>query len=168
MRLFFALWPEGEVARELESAANQLTLEDAARRVPARNFHLTLAFIGEVAEQKFAVLQQIGHTIRASRFTAVCECLEYWPQPRAVVAVVRNAPAALLALSARLQEAAKLPQAPLRAHVTLARKVTQAPVLPAMSPICWRATQFSLIRSQTGSCASAYTVVGTWPLLYEA
>jgi 2'-5' RNA ligase len=80
---------------------------------------------------------------------------------------VRKAPEALLELSARLHEAIGLPQLPLRAHVTLARKVTQAPVLPAMSPISWRATQFSLIRSQTGGAASAYTVLDTWSLLYE-
>jgi 2'-5' RNA ligase len=128
---------------------------------------LTLAFVGEVSDQKLAVLQQIGRSIRASSFTAVCDFLEYWPQPRAVVAVVRDAPAALLDLSARLQEAIGLPQIPLRAHVTLARKVTQGPVLPAMPPIFWRATQFSMIRSQTGGAASAYTVVDTWPLLYE-
>jgi RNA 2',3'-cyclic 3'-phosphodiesterase len=168
VRLFFALWPDGEVVRELEAAANLLTLEGAARKVPAGNFHLTLAFIGEVSEQKLAVMQQIGRSIGASPFTVVCQCLEYWPGPRAVVAAVRNAPPALLALSETLQEAAELPQVPLRAHVTLARKLAQAPVLPAMSPIHWRATQLSLIRSKTGGSASAYTVVETWPLLYEA
>lgn len=168
MRLFFALWPDGEVVREFEALSKLLKLEGGGRRVAAENFHLTLAFIGEVSDQKLAVLQQIGQSVRVSRFTAVCDCLEYWPQPRAIVATVRNAPAALLTLSARLQEAVDLPQMPRRAHVTLARKVVQAPVLPAMSPICWRAAQFSLIRSQTGGTASAYTVVDTWPLLYDA
>ena len=168
MRLFFALWPDGEIVREFEAVSNLSKLEGGARRVPAGNFHLTLAFIGEVSDQKLAVLQQIGQSVRVSRFTVVCDCLEYWPQPRAIVTTVRNAPAALLALSARLQEAVDLPQTPLRAHVTLARKVVQAPVLPAMSPIYWRVTQFSLIRSQTSGAASAYTVVDTWPLLYEA
>jgi RNA 2',3'-cyclic 3'-phosphodiesterase len=167
VRLFFALWPDGQVVRQLEATANLLTLDAVGRLVPAGNLHLTLAFIGEVSDHKLAVLQQIGHSLRAPRFTAICECLEYWPQPRAVVAAVRNAPEALLELSARLHQAADLPQMPLRAHVTLARKVAQAPVLPAMSPIFWRATEFSLIRSQTGGTESAYTVVGTWPLLYE-
>ena len=168
MRLFFALWPDGEVVRRLQAAANLFALEGAGRWVPASNLHLTLAFIGEVSDEKFAVLQQIGQSIRACRFTVVCDCLEYWPQPRAVVAAVRDPPEALLDLSARLHEIIELPQMPLRAHVTLARKVAQAPVLPAMSPIVWRATEFSLIRSQTGGAASAYTVLGTWPLLYES
>jgi 2'-5' RNA ligase len=167
VRLFFALWPDEDVIRQLAVAASRLELEGPGRLVPARNFHLTLAFVGEVPDQKLAVLQQIGGSIRASTFTVVCDHLEHWPQPRAVVAAVRKAPAALLDLSARLHEAIELPQMPLRAHVTLARKVAQAPVLPALSPICWRASHFSLIRSQTGGAASAYTVADTWPLLYE-
>ena len=51
--------------------------------------------------------------------------------------------------------------------VTLARKVTQAPVLQAMSPVSWRAMNFSLIRSDTGGVESAYTVLDTWSLLDE-
>jgi 2'-5' RNA ligase len=57
---------------------------------------------------------------------------------------------------------------PLRAHVTLARKVTQAPVLQAMSPLYWNTRSFSLICSETGGTCSAYTVVDTWPLLDES
>jgi 2'-5' RNA ligase len=167
VRLFFALWPEDDTVRQIESTASLLRLEAGARFVAAHNYHLTLAFIGEVAELNLAVLQQIGKTARGSGFTAVCDLLEHWPQPRAVVAAVRNAPAALLDLSARLHEAVELPQIPLRAHVTLARKVAQAPVLPAMSPILWRATEFSLVQSQTGSASSIYTVLDSWPLLYE-
>jgi 2'-5' RNA ligase len=167
VRLFFALWPDDAGVRELEAAANRLALEGSGRRVPARNLHLTLAFVGEVSDEKLAVLRQVGGSIRAPRFTAICEGFEYWPQSRAVVATVRDAPAALLDLAARLLEEIALPPMPLRAHVTLARKVTQAPVLPAMSPIVWHATEFCLIRSQTGGAASAYTVVDTWPLLYE-
>jgi 2'-5' RNA ligase len=54
-----------------------------------------------------------------------------------------------------------------RAHVTLARKVAQAPVLQAMSPVAWSTSSFGLYRSETGGVQSAYTVVDTWPLLDE-
>jgi hypothetical protein len=36
-----------------------------------------------------------------------------------------------------------------------------------MSPIVWQATNYSLIRSDTGGVESAYTVLDTWPLLDE-
>jgi 2'-5' RNA ligase len=83
------------------------------------------------------------------------------------VAAARAAPLGLLDLWAKLNDAIGLPRKRLRAHVTLARKVTQAPVPQAMSPIEWQATDFSLIRSDTGGIESAYTVLDTWSLLDE-
>jgi 2'-5' RNA ligase len=165
LRLFFALWPDEDVTLQLAGAASLLKVEGRGRLVSPRNYHLTLAFVGEVADLKLAVLQQIGRSMRASRFTLVCDALEFWARPRAVVAAVQEAPAALLDLSAALNDAIDVPCVPLHAHVTLARKVAQASVLPAMSPILWRAAHFSLIRSDTGGAESAYTVVDTWQLL---
>jgi 2'-5' RNA ligase len=43
--------------------------------------------------------------------------------------------------------------------------VAQAPVLQAMSPFEWHAREFCLMRSDTSTRQSAYTVVDTWPLL---
>jgi len=93
--------------------------------------------------------------------------IEFWRGSQAVVAAVRAAPPRLLDLTRKLNDALVLPREPLRAHVTLARKVTQAPVLQAMSPVVWRATDFSLILSDTGGAESAYTVLDTWSLLDE-
>ncbi len=166
MRLFFALWPDGETVRQIEAARRSLTIEGGGRLVSAHNLHLTLAFVGEISDAQLAPLRRIGGAVRAPRFVLICDHIEYWPQPRAIVAAVRNAPAELFDLSARLRRAIGLRQEPLQAHVTLARKVAQAPVLPAMSPIAWRATHFSLIRSQTGGVESSYTVVDTWSILY--
>jgi 2'-5' RNA ligase len=167
LRLFFALWPDESLRQQFADAASLIDVASGGRLVLPRNYHLTLAFIGEVADLKLAVLQQIGATIRAPRFVVSCDALGYWSRTRLVVAAVQAAPGALLDLAHRLNVALELPPAPFRAHVTLARKVAQAPVLPAMSAIDWQAAHFSLIRSQTGGAESAYTVVGTWPLLYE-
>jgi 2'-5' RNA ligase len=54
---------------------------------------------------------------------------------------------------------------PFRAHATLARKVSQAPVLPAMSQLCWRVHAVHLVRSASSCSGPVYTVVDTWPLL---
>ena len=165
MRLFFALWPDEDVTLRLAAAASLLKVEGSGRLVSPRNYHMTLAFVGEVAEPSLAVLQRIGRSMRATRFSVLCDAMEFWARPRAVVAAVQEAPPALLELSARLHDAIDLPRTPWRAHVTLARKVAQAPVLPTMSPIGWHATHFSLVRSDTGGAESAYTVVDTWQLL---
>jgi 2'-5' RNA ligase len=166
LRLFFALWPDSDVTRQLTQVARRLTLESYVRTVNSKNYHATLAFVGEVPATKLAVLQQIGRSLRAPRFTLICDSIEFWRESKVLVAA-GAAPPELLNLSAQLNQALGLPQERLRAHVTLARKVTQAPVLQAMSPVVWRATTFSLIRSDTGGVESAYTVLDTWSLLDE-
>lgn len=133
----------------------------------AKNYHVTLAFIGEVAESRLAVLRQVGGSLQAPRCTIALDSLEFWPSSRVVVAAAQETPPGLRSLWMQLHEATGLPGAQLLAHVTLARKVAQAPVVQAMSPILWRATRFSLVRSETGGAESAYTVVDTWPLLDE-
>jgi 2'-5' RNA ligase len=168
MRLFFALRPDDGVAQQLSRVACQLNLESRSRRVNPKNYHVTLAFVGEVDAPRFAVLQQIGRSLRAPRFTFACDALEYWQKSQVVVAAAQLAPPALHDFWIRLNDAIGLPRERLRAHVTLARKVAQAPVLQAMASIAWRATHYSLIRSDTGGVESAYTVVDTWPLLDEA
>ena len=167
MRLFFALWPDVDVTRQLVQAARELNLERRSRLVAPKNYHVTLAFVGEVADPRLAVLQQIGRSLRATRFTFACDTVEYWRRSQVVVAAAQESPPALIDLSTRLSAAIGLPWERTRAHVTLARKVAQAPVLQAMSSIVWRATNFSLIRSDTGGAESAYTVLDTWPLLDE-
>ncbi len=167
MRLFFALWPDAEVTRQLAQTARQLKLEGRSRRVDPKNYHVTLAFVGEVPAPRLAVLQQIGRSLRAPRFTFTCDSIEFWRESQVVVAAARAAPPGLLDLWAQLNDAIGLPRERLRAHVTLARKVTQAPVPQAMSPVVWQATNFSLIRSDTGGAESAYTVLDTWSLLDE-
>jgi 2'-5' RNA ligase len=167
MRLFFALWPDADVTQQLSRVACRLNLDSASRRVDPKNYHVTLAFVGEAAAPRLAVLQQIGRSLRAPRFAFACDSLEYWQRSQVVVAAAQVVPPALRDFWMSLNDAIGLPLERLRAHVTLARKVAQAPVLQAMSSIVWRAASFSLIRSDTGGTESAYTVLGTWPLLDE-
>jgi 2'-5' RNA ligase len=167
MRLFFALWPDDDTTQQLSRVACRLNLESGSRRVDPKNYHVTVAFVGELAASGLAVLQQIGRSLRGPRFAFACDSLEYWQKSRVVVAAARVAPPALHDFWIKLNDAIGLPREHLRAHVTLARKVAQAPVLQAMSSIVWRATNFSLIRSDTGGVESAYTVLDTWPLLDE-
>jgi RNA 2',3'-cyclic 3'-phosphodiesterase len=165
LRLFFALWPDSATGIRIALAAQALRLDGKARLVPQENFHITLAFVGEVDTARLAVLQQIGRDQRGLRSALCIDAYEHWAEPRVVVAVARETPPELTDLCASLRQALDRRAEPLRAHVTLARKVTQAPVLQAMSPILWAARSFSLVRSETGGARSVYTVVDTWPLL---
>jgi RNA 2',3'-cyclic 3'-phosphodiesterase len=172
MRCFFAVWPDAAGRRRIADSAAVVEGGDGARMVPAENYHLTLAFVGEIAAAQLAVLRQAGRELRAPAFTLTFDAYEYWPKPEVVVAAAREIPAALSDVWQQLHRALNeygLALAPkrLRPHVTLARKVTQAPVWPAMSPFEWSARKFSLVRSDSAEAGPAYTVVDTWPLLDE-
>ncbi|MHB8719762.1 MAG: RNA 2',3'-cyclic phosphodiesterase, partial [Steroidobacteraceae bacterium] len=161
MRMFYALWPDAGVRALIADAAAALPLGGAARPVPPENYHLTLAFVGEVPSSSLAMLRQIGRNQRESACTISLDAYEHWRESRVVVAAARETPAALTLLSAQLRAALQDRHAepPLHAHVTLARKVAQAPVLQAMSAIRWRAQAFSLVRSDTHGPHAVYTVV---------
>jgi 2'-5' RNA ligase len=178
VRLFFALWPDAETRARIARVADAVRVIGGARPVARENYHVTLAFVGEVPQSELAVLQQIGGGQHATGCTITLDAYEYWPDSQVVVAVARQIPAVLLELWNRLHAELALrnaalnfrrlrPPPPLRLHVTLARKVVQAPVLQAMSPFHWNARSFSLVRSDTGRAHSVYTVVDTWQLLDE-
>ena len=167
MRVFFALWPDLDTKNQLAGIAAKLPLAAPSRLVPADNYHLTLAFVGEVPSSRLPALLAIGAMQRARRIRISFNLTEYWANSRIVVAAAQKTQPELRKLWEQLHQDLVLPAQPgLRAHVTLARKVTQAPVLQAMAAVSWSASSFGLYRSETGGAQSpAYTVVDTWPLL---
>ena len=172
VRLFFAAMPGAAAAGHLDAAARALPPSPSARLVPAVSRHLTVAFVGNVAATRLPALRAVGARQRTAAFRLRFDAYEYWPKPEVVVAVARLVPPALDQLWRQLHrdlaaEGWALDAKRLRPHVTLARKVAQPPVLPAMSPFDWCVDALHLVRSDTSGSESVYTVVDTWPLLYE-
>jgi 2'-5' RNA ligase len=170
VRLFFAVVPDAATGERIAAAAAALPREPQSVLVPRNNYHMTLAFVGEVAAPQTQLLRHIGAAQRASAFALRFDSYEYWPKPEVVVAAARSIAPPLDALWRQLhRELAQYQWAlnakRLRPHVTLARKVAQAPVLQAMSSFDWLMREFCLMRSDTSGKQPAYTVVDTWPLL---
>ena len=172
LRLFFGVVPDATTREHLAAVAGSLPLAADAKWVPPANFHLTLAFVGDVPASQLPTLRALGSARGAAAFAVRFDAFEYWPKPEVLVAAARAVPAGLQQLWQQLHRDLAVHRwamdaKRLRPHVTLARKVSQPPVLPAMSPFEWRMENFSLIRSDTSGVHSAYTVVDTWPLLDE-
>jgi RNA 2',3'-cyclic 3'-phosphodiesterase len=173
VRLFFAAVPDAATREHIAAVADSLQLDSLVRRVRRDNYHVTLRFIGGVPASRVSIAQQIGRAQRADKFSLRFGAYEYWPKPKAVVTVANAIPDALERLRQGLNgELAAFrsgvdPEL-FRPHVTLARKVSQASVLQAMSPFDWPVREFSLMRSDTRGSESAYTVVDTWSLLDES
>ena len=57
-RLFFALWPDASARDALAKLALDVTAVTQGRAVPAAKIHLTLAFLGEVVDERRGDLEQ--------------------------------------------------------------------------------------------------------------
>jgi 2'-5' RNA ligase len=178
MRLFFAVLPDlitrdriaVAAAAAAAAAFESLPAGATARAVAHANYHVTVAFVGEVAGSQVPILRAIGGAQRIRRFALRFDAYEYWPKPEVMVAAARVVPEELKRLWQQLHQELAVHQwalaaKRLRPHVTLARKLSQAPLLPAMPAFDWPVREFCLMRSDTSGPESAYTVIDTWPLL---
>jgi RNA 2',3'-cyclic 3'-phosphodiesterase len=123
-RCFIALAPD-VATREMLSG---LPSPPVARRVPADQLHLTVAFLGTISACKGGLLgyelPQVAEALPVFR----TERIEHWPgpaHPRLTVAVLAKSEA-LFALAARLKAVLEKLQLPMddrafRPHITLAR-----------------------------------------------
>lgn len=137
-RLFFALWPREPLRAQLRAAAAPVLERVGARAVAPEEWHLTLAFLGAVADAQLPALMEQAAQLRPARFALQLNGFEYWPGPQALCAVAGPPGPAVLALVAALRRIGAAAGAtgeavpPFRPHVTLARRVR--PPAEAVAP----------------------------------
>jgi RNA 2',3'-cyclic 3'-phosphodiesterase len=196
-RLFVAISPPDEVKEEIEKVQREMRKElpgNFMRWTKREQFHLTLKFLGNVAEARVAelseALREACQPFKALRLRA--QGVGIFPDmgfPRVVWVGVRDAGGLL----ARLQNALEIntvpfaenkngPSGPWRSqaefigHVTLARiqgiRRQQVEILSRLAAGMagrslgeWMADKVELIRSELSSAGSHYTTVAEFPLL---
>ena len=70
-RLFFALWPDSAVRAVLQASCQAVTVSCGGRPVPPRNYHLTLAFLGQVDSADLAGIRAAAAQVHANARVAV-------------------------------------------------------------------------------------------------
>lgn len=183
VRLFVALLPPSEAIDELEAAVAPLRPGwPGLRWAPGERWHVTLAFLGEVAEPVLTNLgERLGRAARRHQATALhIGHGGAFPSPRrasvVVAHVLADQQAELAALAASVAAGARRAGAPppdegrrYRPHVTLARSRKPADVrslvevLSGFSGLVWQPSQIELVRSETGP-QPRYQTIGTWPI----
>lgn len=139
--------------------------------------HLTLAFLGEIAESRLPELLVIARRIKGAAFDLQIDHLGFWGHNHLLWAGCASAPAALQGLVGDLHDA--LLPAGFRVdtgghgftpHLSLLRRVpvARAP-LPAtlVRPLLvsrWACRSFVLVRSLLSSQGPDYRVLGEFPL----
>lgn len=167
-RLFFALVPDSDRVRAIEAAtaARRAAVARAgARLVAIERLHLTLLYLGAVAERPAL---EAGGRVRASALRLVLERFGYFPRSGAFWLAPRSS-ARLEALNGALRAAMtevapeiRLETRPFQPHVTLARGLSAGPArADYLSPaLIWPVSSFFLLASRDGD----YVTLGLWPL----
>lgn len=164
-RLFFALWPDEAAGAKLASLAGQLAERSGGKAVPAGKIHLTLAFLGSVADDRVADLAALQ--VEATSFPMRLDCVGAFRKVGVAWAGVQSPPPELLALQSKLMRVLARRGFPLEErayvpHVTLVRKVRGSEARAAIEPIEWMAREVTLVRSDTGT--GRYTRISGWHL----
>lgn len=166
-RLFFALWPDGPVRRQLDTVA-RLYRPAKSRAIPRNNLHATLIFLGSMPETLLPDIVQAGASIQPRAFTLTMKQLQVWRKPQVLCLCPESVPAALQQLHDELAAALHRHEIPFdersyRPHVTLARKVRQrvaANQLP--EAIDWSVSGFSLVESVSMERGVHYEPLHQW------
>jgi RNA 2',3'-cyclic 3'-phosphodiesterase len=182
MRLFVAIVPPPLALQELAAAVEPLRASRPELRwTTAEDWHLTLAFLGEVAE---AVLPELGRRLERAAARHQAQRLAIagggaFPgrtRARVLWAGIQAGPG-LAPLAATVAAGARRAGAPppdegrrYRAHLTLARCREPASVaaetdaLASLAGTPWTASEIHLIRSNLSRKPSRYEELGAWPL----
>lgn len=168
-RLFFALLPPDDLLGHLERDTRDLARSSGGRVVPARNFHVTLLFVGEVLQSLVPAVIAAGAATASPAFRLALDRIDAWPGSNVLVLTAAHTPAALVALVEGLRfnllsRQIKLKREIYRPHITLARNLPRLRPMEQLVPVEWPATQFVLIDSTVTHSGSEYEVLGRWPL----
>ncbi len=173
MRLFFALWPPIEIAERLAEIARSAANNFGGKPTREETIHLTLAFIGDVPDDRLPLLIGSARGIRTAPFDLDIDGLGYWRHNHLIWASILPS-AALTELASTLKNALtevgfangreKHAFAP---HVSLVRKVPESSVpltLPVIEPARWHCPSFVLVRSRLADAPPFYETVSEFPL----
>jgi RNA 2',3'-cyclic 3'-phosphodiesterase len=169
-RVFFALWPDDEIARQFDEAGRMAHQSLGGRRMRRETLHLTLAFIGDVPAERLAELRSIASSVRLPAFDLLFDrrhCLArrklFWAAASAVSPRLRELAAAL---NERLKAADfRTEERPFAAHVTLLRHARCDKALPAGGlHIEWPVRDFVLVESELQPEGARYRILQRWSL----
>jgi 2'-5' RNA ligase len=77
VRLFFALLPDTRTSERVSSAAARIEMVGRARMVAPANFHITLAFVGEVPDCEAHIFREMGAALSVPRCVIELNVFEY-------------------------------------------------------------------------------------------
>lgn len=176
MRLFFALDLPGQLALDIADWRER-SLPLPGRPVPVANFHMTLAFLGEVPESELDSLVQDVDALASKPGIAggalQLDQVGFWSRPGIYWLGPREWPQSLERLARKLRNLVgfhgdQKRRESFQPHVTLFRGGADAPPPPANPPdfvLPYR--EFVLMESRQGKRGVTYQPVADWDLAHS-
>lgn len=169
IRVFFAIFPDEFVQKQLAHQAEILEPTCGGRRMRTQNLHLTLLFLGEVSTHRIATLQQTMKNISAKKFELSLDRICYWKHNQIIYIQANQFPTELFflvdSLKIALSEAGFLfDKFTYKPHVTLIRKATHSTEINLNDPIKWHVNEWSLIQSRQTENGVDYIPLKQWNL----
>jgi 2'-5' RNA ligase len=178
LRVFFALWPDAEVAARLHAIARQQHKHLGGRVSRLDTLHATLVFIGIAAPDRLPDLLAAAEDLDAPAFQLQLDQAGCWRHNHIAYLGAKQVPTALLNLQCTLAERVRaagftIDTRTYLPHVTLLRKAVCGEKLvgdaekenPALEPVIWPVRDFVLVKSSMDANGSRYEQIGRWPLL---
>jgi len=168
-RLFFALWPSDEVRNELKKQIQPLIKQHPAKKVPPHNWHVTLAFLGNVSSEiKQCVIDQAG-MCKGNSFDLELNEFGFFKRASVVWLGTKKCPDGLKELVEHLNE--KLADCDYQSefkdytpHLTFLRKAYKPLDEFLVEPVHWQVNEFVIVESVTTDRGARYQVINRWPL----
>jgi 2'-5' RNA ligase len=163
-RVFFALWPDGRQRDRLRDVVNSVARTVEGRAVDRRDWHVTLAYIGDLPEDQVPDLLERASQIQVEPFHLGFDRLEFWPRPRIACLIAPTVPAEMQSLVTELngliQDFGVVHEdRTYRPHITVSRnaRTFQAERLAQRAITEW--SSFELVESISAPGAVSYRVL---------
>jgi len=171
-RLFFALWPDEDLRAGVKKNIQPYIQNHPAKIVPVNNWHVTLAFLGNVSSETKACLQQQAGLLEGKRFTLQLDQFGYFERARVAWLGCNDVPHEMAALFDKLNVAlAPCGYQPdfkkFVPHMTLLRKASKGLAAQDVKPITWPVNEFVLVESvptEPIEKGVIYNVINRWQL----
>ena len=168
-RVFFALWPQAAIQRQLHAVAKEYQAKCNARVMRADTLHMTLQFIGNIKRADLPKLLTAASKVASTPFTLELEKIAFWKHNRIAYATLKNNVPNLDELVTTLKdklaaEVVKYADTKFSPHVTLMRNVQHAMQEQDFSAIEWQVDAFVLVESEITEKGAHYKILKEWPL----
>lgn len=161
-RLFFALWPNDRQRDQLRNVISPVAKLVEGTAIYRGDWHVTLAFLGDVEEGCIPDLRKVAESIAVEPFRLRFDRAEFWPRPKVAVLVAPVIPGELddvvTSLHKKLADARLLleEQQRFRPHITFVRNARPFETQRLAQPMTVEWSGFELIESAPGRGGRTY------------